>query len=435
MSAQRATEGLESSFSVDLVQGYDSGRERYYAFQLGTPVSVRIYEPTAGRARLECSCEDHRITQSECAHIFVRQLLFRRLNFADDHQWLFAGLLAVLTDEQITNTQGPVQIEMPLTSQLGHLYPLIEQRHESLPQALNHFHDEIIESDDNGQEPFTAIDMETRTDILCDILSSFDSDQTPDEFKHRFVDYPSPRLSPVSDSSLVQGSLPATIYHLACRDDQFYRRLQEVVPPDYRATQYYQKQFARAQNALRRLSQYAETGSPAGDGKTDVPECARQLRLIVDSMCEYRETRNTASPLGAHVSHRLAELLAKLITQVVTWDRDIYEDATWNRPQPTDEHPRERNLFVYLIGDPPFNVRLPRWMKDRFVIDRLGGFPSSEWSHLLELFTTIKDGIEEMDMDSIPGSFGYVAKIDELVSRYTATVHEPSSSSAQPRRA
>lgn len=71
-SAQRATEGLESNFCVDRVQSHDSGRERYYAFQLRTPVAVRIYEPTSGRARMECSCEAHRLTQSECAHIFVR---------------------------------------------------------------------------------------------------------------------------------------------------------------------------------------------------------------------------------------------------------------------------------------------------------------------------------------------------------------------------
>ena len=71
LSAQRATEGLESNFLVERVQSYDSGRERYYAFQLKTPVAVRIYEPNAGRARIECSCEAHRATESECAHIYV----------------------------------------------------------------------------------------------------------------------------------------------------------------------------------------------------------------------------------------------------------------------------------------------------------------------------------------------------------------------------
>jgi len=280
--------------------------------------------------------------------------------------------------------------------------------------------------------------METRTDTLCDILSSFDGDVIPTEFKNRFVDYPSPELSPVADRGLVRGSLPATIYHLACRDDAFYRRLQEVVPADVRATQYYQTQNARAQSALRRLSRYAETGpsaQQASDRNIDVPECARQLRYIVHSVYEDRNTRKAVAPLGLLVLRRLAEILARLVVQVVRWDRDIYERASWDRDQPLNEQPRERNLFTYLIGDPPVDSALPHWMRDKFVIDRLRGFPYSEWSHLLELFTTIKDGIEEMDMDSVPGSFGYVATIDDMIQDYTATVYEPSSSSAQPRRA
>ena len=72
MSARRAIEGLEANFSVDRVQDYDSGREKYYAFQLRTPVAVRIYEPSRGQARIECSCEAHRVSKLECAHIYVR---------------------------------------------------------------------------------------------------------------------------------------------------------------------------------------------------------------------------------------------------------------------------------------------------------------------------------------------------------------------------
>ncbi len=280
--------------------------------------------------------------------------------------------------------------------------------------------------------------MDTRTEILCDIMSSFDRDMVPAEFKHHFVDYPSPGLSPVSDSSLVRGSLAATVYHLACRDDAFYRCLQELVPPDVRATQYYQTQNLRAQSALRRMSQYAETGpsaQQASDRNIDVPECARQLRYIVYSVCEDRDTRIAVAPLSLLVLRRLAEMLARLVVQVVSWDKDIYEGTSWNRNQPLNEHSRERNLFTYLIGDPPVDSTLPHWMTDKFVIDRLRGFPPGEWSHLLELFTSIKDSIEEMDMDSVPGSFAYVATIDDMVQDYTATVYEPSSSSAQPRRA
>ena len=72
VSARRATEGLESTFSIDRIGSQDSGLERYFAFQLRTPVAVRIYEPDGGRTRVECTCETFQGSQSECVHIYVR---------------------------------------------------------------------------------------------------------------------------------------------------------------------------------------------------------------------------------------------------------------------------------------------------------------------------------------------------------------------------
>ena len=349
----------------------------------------------------------------------------------------------MLADQQSASPQAPVSIDTPLSSQLGRLYPLIQQHHLSLRQNLNRFRGVDLDSDLDDpamQEPFTTINRETRTDDLCDIISSFDNSVTPSEFKQRFVHDPPPELLPSDNGSLVQGSLPATIYHLAWRDETFFRRLQQVVPQDTRAIQYHRTQNDRAQNALQRLAQYSETGQlapgPQHDRNLGVPACARYLRFIVEEMCEDRNRRHNTAPLGAPVLRRLAEILTRLVGQIVTWDRDVYDRARWNRIQPQNEHPRDRNLFVYMIGDPPIDPTLPSWMTNHFVIDRLRSFPSSEWSHLLERLTTIKDAIEEKDMDSLPGSISYVAAIDDMVREYTVTADEPSSSSVQmPRRA
>lgn len=340
----------------------------------------------------------------------------------------------MLTNQRVADTQGPIPIEMPLTSQLGRLYPLIQQHQASLRQELNRFRP------DNPEFEIDAIDMETRRNIICDILSSFDSTIIPSEFKHRYAEDPEPEVLPVGNGSLVPDSLPATMYHLACRDDAFYESLQQLVPLDVRATQYHKTQYGRAQNALRLLTQYSETGSaayrtPDSNEVMDVPACARYLRSIVNELCEDRDRRTAVSPLSVPILRRLAEILTRLIGQVIPWDIDIYSRARWNRVQPQSEHPRDRNLFSYLIGDPPSDPTLPRWMTDHFVIDRLRSFPPSEWRHLLELFTTIKDAIEEKDMDAYPGSYEYVAIIENMVREYTATVDEPSSSSVQvPRR-
>lgn len=41
-SAQTAVEGLGSTFLVELSQGHRHGRDRYHAFQLQTPIAVRV---------------------------------------------------------------------------------------------------------------------------------------------------------------------------------------------------------------------------------------------------------------------------------------------------------------------------------------------------------------------------------------------------------
>lgn len=152
-------------------------------------------------------------------------------------------------------------------------------------------------------------------------------------------------------------------------------------------------------------------------------------------MCRSREARTAVAPLSAGILRRLAEILVKLIAIVITWDRDVHDMASLESKPSMNEHPRIRNLFSFLIADPPSDPSMPHWMTDAFVIDRLRGFPSSEWSHLLELLTTIKDSIEEKDMGGSPGLSAYASKIDDMLHDYTATADEPSSSSAQmPRR-
>ena len=50
-------------------------------------------------------------------------------------QWLFGRFHAVLEEEGGASSQGSTQIEV--TSRLSELYPLIEERHASLPLDLN----------------------------------------------------------------------------------------------------------------------------------------------------------------------------------------------------------------------------------------------------------------------------------------------------------
>ena len=280
--------------------------------------------------------------------------------------------------------------------------------------------------------------MGVRTEVLCDILSRFDPNLTPEEFRYHYLVRPMPAKRPPQGGTYVPGSLPATIYHIAHRNDDFRGHLQRAVPREARANQYFEKQYTRARASLQRLSRRISASSREqqhtdDDEIPDVALCAKSLRSIVHQICSSRDARTAGAPLGIDTVRRLAEILVRLVAQVVTLDKD-FDPPRSERQE--DEHPRMGNLFVYLIGHPPKDPALPPWMNDAFVIDRLRGYPSSEWSHLLELLTTIKDGIEEKDMEELPGAVEYAAKIDDMLHDYTATADEPSSSSAQmPRRA
>ena len=346
----------------------------------------------------------------------------------------------ILNEQQRANTRESHGTRIPLTSGLARLYPFIGRRQASLPQDLNQIVDDDFGSDD--EDPVRRVqsqptNMGTPTDTLCDVISSFDPSMTPEEFRYHFLVNPPPVLRPSHGGSHVPGSLPATIYHIAHRDDGFRQRLQQTVSHDARASQYFEKQYGRARTSLRQVSRYIDMISreqqpDQSDDISDIPTCARTLRSIVHQMCSSRDTRTSFAPLSIEILRRLAEILVRLIAQVMTLDSNV---PPQRGQDPRDEYPQMRNLFLYLIGDPPNDPTLPPWITDAFVIDRLRGYPSSEWSHLLELLTTIKDGIEEKDLEALPSAFEYAAKIDDMLRDYTATANEPSSSSAQmPRR-
>jgi hypothetical protein len=287
-----------------------------------------------------------------------------------------------------------------LTAQFSELFPFIAERQATLARELNRFSVDIPDPDDEFPVP----------DILNDIFASFYDDMIPSEVHDEVVNKVS-HLSP--DDILVEGNLPATIYRLALRDDAFRRRLQQ------------------------RLNQYAETGPSAGHslgtlGDLDVPHCARLLRSIVHQMYEDHDARSALAPLDNEAGSQLAVILVELVAEVVRhYNKDIYNGNLWNRARPANEHPRERNLFAYLIGNPPYNARSPPWEIDNFVIDRLQGLRSDELVDSYENLDDIKEYMEEMDTTGMPMSLLYAGRIDEMLRAYRAMAHEPSSSTYQ----
>ena len=298
------------------------------------------------------------------------------------------------------------------------MYPFIAQRHEILKQALQRISGDVQDNMDAN--------LEVEKDTLYDILAGCSDDLIPREKNNRYVENLS-RIPP--NEVLIDHNFPATIRLLAMRDNNFFERLQQILPVDVRVKQHYERLYFRAHEAMQRLTWYAERDARRMSDLT-VPQCARLLRSLVHQMCEDWAAPTEAIPLDVSIASWLAEMFVHLVARVVTFNRDIYAGAQWNRRQPATEHPRDRNLFAYLIGDPPYNPQDPDWMADHFVIDQLRRF-DFEWKHLFERLTTIRDDIEEMDTNGLPMASEYVGQIDEMLRAYTATADEPSSSSSQ----
>ncbi len=318
---------------------------------------------------------------------------------------------------------------MEVSNKISQLYPLIAEGQASIPTRLNALRTGRATSGGRGsenQESSVSDNLFARRDVLCDLISSFDDQQLPDEFRSSFVD----NLPPVTtvEDCFVQGNLPATIFQMGILDEAIFEALRHVVPRDHCAARFYKKQQGRAKRALQQLD--ANRQMLPELPRSPIPHCGRTLRQIVLDMCKDRDARSSQQPLGAAPAGLLAEILVLLVEEVCDRDEDIYSGPVeGHRAEPH----RNRNLYTYLIRDPPRDASVPRWMKEDFVIDRLREFASSEWAPMFEKLQSIFEQIHENAGDGEGASLAYANKIDEMLRDYTAHADEPSSSAAQMR--
>jgi hypothetical protein len=349
-------------------------------------------------------------------------------------QWLFDGLKALLVEDSKGTTHTITQGEV--VAQLSGLYDLIGERLASLPDQLNATRGDEAESDSDeseADESYASSNSDIRKETVRDMLSVFDRRALPSEYG---LDFPENAPAAASGTELyVPGSLAATIYEVAIRDEVFFRRLRKVITRDICAGSYFWKQWVKAKELMAELDRFAGSGPLRQAQTTDVtvPACARGLRLIVHQIFENRDARTAREPLGPDVISKVVEVLVEILHEVVcNRNRDIFEHMSGEGA--AEGHERDRNLFTYLIGNPPrFDSSVPLAMRDDFIIDRLREFPPREWRHLLERLTTIIDFIHE-NASGNEHAIAYAAKLELMVREYTTEAFEPSSSSVQRRR-
>lgn len=427
-SADRATSGIRADFSVDRVRRHESERGAYFAFQLNRPVSVRIYNPIESGQHVECTCEEFQTSQEICVHLYVSAAHEPQLNPLIPAQWLFDGLNALLDTSTASATDALGR--MDIITRASALYGIIGSQLPSLPTILNATHDELASDSDDAVEAILSPTFpDARAEQVRDMLSVFDNARLPDEFGHDFTTVP-PDDTP--QNFYVPNSLAATIYRLAVRDESVFRRLRRVITHDVCADAHFSKLRARARDAFARLDSYVENG-PSETNDQDIPRTARMLRSIVDQICHVRNLRTSSGPLSPAMVTKVAEILVEILQEVCNRNEDVYYRIDWERDVSDDEPERNRNLYAFLIDDPPrFSASSANWMKETFVVDRLRQMPANEWRHLIERLTSILDQMGEStpDDDHPPPAY---TKLERMIQDYTAEAFEPSSSSVQRR--
>ncbi|KAL9006977.1 MAG: hypothetical protein Q9188_000265 [Gyalolechia gomerana] len=427
-SANRAISGIRADFFVDRVRRHESEHGAYFAFQLNRPVSVRIYNPIESGQHVECTCEHYQASRGICEHIYVSAIMNVQSNTLTVAQWLFDGLNALLDTSAASATDGLGR--MDIITRASTLYGVIGSRLTSLPTFLNATHDELAsDSDDAVEAILSPVFPNVRAEQVRDMLSVFDSARLPDEFGQDFADV---AQDETPENFYVADSLSATIYRLATRDESVFKRLRRVITYDTCANAHFLKLRTRARDAFVKLDSYVENG-PSESNNQDVPQTARMLRFIVDQICQARDLRTSNGPLSPTVVMKVAEILTEILQEVCNRNEDVYYRIDWDRGTRDDEPERNRNLYAYLIHNPPrFGSSAPIWMKETFVIDRLRQTPTNEWMHLIERLTNIMDQIREFTPDADHPPVAYT-KLEEMIQDYTAEAFEPSSSSVQRR--
>lgn len=310
------------------------------------------------------------------------------------------------------------------------IYGLIESQLPSLPTLINATGTRQASTAEGIG--FSA-DSNTREQPTLDMLSVFDSTALPEEYGRDFAPvgpFDTPR------DIFATRSLAETIYRLAVRDELVFDRLRQVITAENCAVAHFIKLRNRARATFAALDRYAEDG-PSDDSQaddTDIPRCARKVRHCIERLCQARDNRRSSSPLSAASVTKVAEILVEILQEVCNRNEDVYLRISWDRDAPEDEPERNRNLYTYLIDDPPpIHASAPSWIKDTFVVDGLRQLPTNEWRHLIERLTSVLDQMREFTEDDEGPTLTYT-KLERMIQEYTADVFEPSSSSAQRMR-
>ena len=240
--------------------------------------------------------------------------------------------------------------------------------------------------------------------------------------------------APTSDTPFeelfVPQDLDATIYRLASYDKVFYKHLRGLLTRDRCALQTFHNLGIKARSFLDRLNRFYKDGpnGPAPVTPISISQCGEALRLIVEQIRVYKNQRGHLGAFGQAVLRKAAEVLVQILASVCGFNRDLYAEITWDRTGPyvtTPDDEDDRNLYVYLIGDTPYDEdsEVEPWLKNDFILEILEELPPETWNHLYERLTAIRAFIQRDLLEHDWHDHHYLERLDEIVGQ-TAEIHD-----------
>jgi hypothetical protein len=197
-------------------------------------------------------------------------------------------------------------------------------------------------------------DEEEMKDEITNMLSVFEpQDALPGEFK-------TPESPLTSERSRKYQEFAKLCSDYAIRDPGLFLQIREVIDPGFQRRVFFDKIDSRIARTFHALDEYIAHGpmdSSPNALRFDVPNCAVQLRALVNAIDEFWRQQEKGHPETSSIAVRAAAALITILDRVMDRDVNAYEDISWGLEAPSD--PIESNLFAALIGshtdgDSPF---------------------------------------------------------------------------------
>ncbi|KAF2831945.1 hypothetical protein CC86DRAFT_340013 [Ophiobolus disseminans] len=211
-------------------------------------------------------------------------------------------------------------------------------------------------------------DKDDIKDELTNMLSVFEpQDALPGEFK-------CPESPTSSERSKKYQEFAKLFSDYAIRDPGLFLQLRDLIDANFQRRVFFEKIDSRIARTFHALDEYITHGPMHASPdalRFDVPNCAKQLKVIVNAIDEFCREQDENDPDTRDIVVRAAAALITILDRVVDRNVNAYADIAWGLEAPSD--PAENNLFIALIGShtadkPPFVLHTLRSLPQEDVL-------------------------------------------------------------------